>query len=149
VLSPVFEEYLPKASDAALVRYASAMASALRRLQADGRRCYALLFPAPGRAGTISRAEGGDELTTAFRMVVTTASAAAPAVPTEAAIDPILGKVMAPLSAKYGADVALLDPSQMPNADPARVCAVFTDLFEEIGRLPAPERAPVIRYLLD
>ena len=105
LLSPIFPQYLSRASDASTLKFTAVLIHTLRALEArDPEACYSYLYPRDGRVVPLSKNDGRDEVMAAMRDVVLSAHRNPTAVDEDAA-NVHLQKVITALRKNHGDEV--------------------------------------------
>lgn len=146
VLGPLYPAYLARGSDAAAVGFARSMVANLVALSAQGTDdCYRALFPRVDGPPQRTAREANDRMADAMRQLVASARESVQARPPR---PEALTPVYASLRARHGSQLALVQNPEAADVDRRLVCAVFTDLYQEVLRLPEPEAAGALRHLI-
>lgn len=143
-----FTQFLPSASDAALMHFSSATSQMLGELKANPDTCYAFLFPKPGTAPALHTSQrSSDDLMNAMAEVIGSGNARQPiAIDTPAAKEQ-LQVVLAGIRNKepdYAAAIAHLTDTQ----DKAAGCGGTAMLYGDIAQLPEHDGGNLLRYML-
>jgi hypothetical protein len=151
-VTSLVQQRLPRASDEAATEYVRVMVQEMQELRSHGGElCHRFLFPQPGDSLNLTRyvsANLRDADAAALSQVVRSSTLSPQAVPQKAEVLPRMQPVMTALSARHGADLALLERPQAPGIDRDKLCAINIDLYSVILQMPPTDGGKLIRYLM-
>ncbi len=151
-VTSLVQQRLPRASDEAAIEYMRVMVQEMHELRRHGSElCHRFLFPQPGDSLNLTRyvsANLRDADAAALSQVVRSSTLSPQAVPQKAEVLPRMQPVMTALSARHGADLALLERPQTPGIDRDKLCAINIDLYSVILQMPPSDAGKLIRYLM-
>ena len=151
-VTSLVQQRLPRASDEAAIEYTRVMVQEMLELRGQGGDlCFRFLFPQPGEGLNLNRHVSlnlRDADAAALSQVVRSSTLSPQPVPQKAEVLPRMQPVMAALSARHGADLALLERPQAPGIDRDKLCAINIDLYSVILQMPSGDGGKLIRYLM-
>lgn len=157
VLGKYVVDYLPRASDEALLDFVAATIELLDQLrQRPDDACFVFVFGSPEAKTQLQGSypsELGKRLVAAQERVVESAIEHPEAAPDAAETDALTERMVTSALSKHGDEIAgafskLAQPEQVPEAERKRVCWAVRELFAEAVALPAPANARALRALV-
>lgn len=151
-VSSLVQQRLPRASDEAATEYMRVMVQEMGELRKNGGDlCYRFLFAQPGQVLDLTHYLSANTLEAdqaALSQVVRSSMLSPQPVPLKSEVEPRLVPVLALLTARYGADLALLHKPQAPGVDRDKLCGINIDMYTAILQLPTADSGKLIRYLM-
>lgn len=152
-VTTLVQKHLPRASDEAATEYMRVMVLEMSELRRHGGDlCYRFLFPKPGETLNLTRyvsANTRDADAAALSQVVRSATVSPRPAPVQTEVASRIQPVMTALTARYGADLALLQQPEAPGADRDKLCSINIDMYTVILQLPTADSGMLIRYLMN
>jgi len=152
-LQEILPRYMPRASDDAVVAFATVMIHDLEELdRTNGDACYSFLYPHKyADAGLAAKYHGGNseekELDVLFQVVESAVKHPQPE-PSPEASNKLLKPIQANLYQKYGRGLLLFQGVARDSAERKKVCDISLDMFQQIAALPKADASMVLRSLL-
>jgi hypothetical protein len=144
--------YIPRASDAAIVRYMKAMVKEMVELSGKNPElCYQFLFPRKYGAVNVTEhlsPETQREDLAALAEVIRTAVEDPQSSPDPTPAETLLKEILSQFSLDHGEDTLLLKDPFAPGIDKAKACGLIAALYEKVLTLPEREASLVLRYML-
>jgi hypothetical protein len=148
----VYRRNLPRASNAALFGFTDLFIEQTQALyNADPALCYQYVYEAGRRAGAeINRSFSQElkqkEMSVMVEVIRSAAAHGTPA-PAKEQVQRQLKAVFATLAERHGSDVTLLANPAQGQSDPAKMCVLTRDLYQNIRKLPEEQSAMVLRFM--
>lgn len=147
LLGPILPKYLAKGSDVSVIRFTRQMVTTLQSMAAhDPGRCYAYLHPKVAGPTVLRNDEGQAELMDAMRDLVESVHPN-PGQPDNESADTLMQTLASHLASRYGDDLLLLQNSEAPGVDRAKVCEVTIGLYAEVLALPPSDAGRLLRSM--
>ena len=148
----VYRKNLPRASNAALLRFTDLFIEQTRALyNADPALCYQYVYEAGQNTGADINKSFSPELKqkeiSVMVEVIRSAAAHGTAPPAKEQVQQQLKAVFATLAERHGRDVALLANPSQGKSDPAKMCVLTRELYQNIRNLPEEQSAMVLRFM--
>ena len=151
-VAELVSEYIPRASDDAILRYMKAMVKEMDELAAKNPElCYQFLFPqkyGPADVNEHLTPETQRENLVALAEVIRTAVEQPQSLPDTAAAETLLKNTLNQFSQGHREDTLLLKDPFAPGIDKGKACSLIASLYKEVLRLPEKESSLVLRYML-
>lgn len=145
-------QYIPHASDEAVVRYVKAMTLEIEELaDKDPEACYRFLFPARYGSADVTRyikTETQRADLAALAEVIRTAAEQPQPLPNAETGDALLKNLMKEFYASQGDDALLLGDPFAPGVDKKKVSKLIASLYREALDLPQEESGLLLRHML-
>ncbi|HEX9660964.1 MAG TPA: GYF domain-containing protein [Candidatus Binatia bacterium] len=156
ILSPlaqsVYRKKLPHASNIALLGFTDLFIEQTQALyNRDPALCYQYVYEAGQGGGAEINKSFSQELKEKEMLVlvevIRSAAAQMPPAPAQEQVQQQLKAVFATLTERHGKDVALLTNPARGKSDPAKMCVLTRELYQNIRKLPEEQSAMVLRFM--
>jgi len=148
----VYRKKLPYASNIALLGFTDLFIEQTEALyNSDPALCYQYVYEAGQGGGAEINRSFSQELKEKEMLVlvevIRSAAAQVPPAPAKEQVQQQLKAVFATLTERHGKDVALLTNPARGKSDPAKMCVLTRELYQNIRKLPQEQSAMVLRFM--
>ncbi|MFQ5846581.1 MAG: hypothetical protein ACE5IQ_02790 [Candidatus Methylomirabilales bacterium] len=151
VITALVAKYIPQASDASVVDFATVMVREIQELtRISPTLCYQFLFPqrygAPDLTKHLAAKTLQDDLA-ALAGLIRTATNNPQRRPDASQSQTLLETAYAQVYTEYGDDVQLLNSPHDPSVDKEKVCTIIAALYTQVLNMPKKDSGMVLRYM--
>jgi hypothetical protein len=147
----VYREKLPHASDSALFGFTDLFIEQTRALYAiDPVLCYQYVYEANHAGAAINRYFSNElkqKEMAVMTEVIRSAATRHGTAPAKEQVQQHLKTVFAVLTERHGTDAGLLAKPSQGKSDPAKMCVLTRDLYQNIRNLPEEQSSMVLRFM--